>query len=109
MSRGLGKLQRELLEMLRRHARGGAATAHEAACGLDTVQLTAHVYYGSLNWRWVDRAHLVAVRRALNSLHERELVVRLGTLGQGRVCRWHVGLWGMRRPAWRSSMGSCDP
>ena len=99
MSRGLGKLQRELLEALREHAHGGAATAHEAACGLDTVQLTARLYYGSLNWRWVDRAQLVAVRRALATLQQRGHVVQLGTLGQGRACRWHVGLWGMRRPS----------
>jgi hypothetical protein len=39
------------------------------------------------------RRELVAVRRALNGLAARELVIRLGPLGHDRACRWHVGLW----------------
>jgi hypothetical protein len=93
MSRGLGKLQQQLFAILHAHAHGGAATAHEAACGLDTAELASAVRYSNRRCTiLLDRRDLVAVRRALRTLERRKLVVGLGRLGRSRSHRWHVGL-----------------
>jgi hypothetical protein len=70
MSRGLGKLQRELLETLE-----GTDKA------IDTITLAAIAYQAepgaAMDRDLVTDAHHAAVRRALRSLHKRGLVVDL--------------------------------
>jgi hypothetical protein len=72
MSRGLGKLQRELLETLE-----GADKL------IDTISLAAIAYQDKpdvptvMDRDLVTDAHHAAVRRALRSLHKRGLVVAL--------------------------------
>jgi hypothetical protein len=93
MSRGIGRHQRELLAALRAHADGGAATAHDAALGLTTAELASAARYGTTRMISIlDRADLVGTRKALAGLERRKLVIRLGTFGRERSCRWHVGL-----------------
>jgi hypothetical protein len=95
MSRGLGKVQRELLVILRAHQH--AASPHAAANGLDTIELTSRIYFGSPRFGMLTAPkELVAVRRALASLARRELVIRLGPpLWGRRYCRWRAGLWAL--------------
>lgn len=106
MSRGPGKVQRELVAALQHHARN-AASAHEAACGISTAELAAIAYFGDPRCRsLVNEAQLVSVRRALAGLARHDLVVRIGTLGflDKRACRWHIGAWafGQSGPADKS-------
>ncbi len=99
MSRGLGKVQRELVAALRHHAQN-AGSAHETACGLSTAELAGITYFGNPRCRsLVDEAKLVATRRALAGLAQRGLVVRIGTLSflDKRAVRWHVGAWAFER------------
>jgi hypothetical protein len=90
MSRGLGKVQRQLLVILREHQQ--QADPHAAADGLDTIELTSRVYYGSPNCGWLTGpTQQVAVRRALAGLARQGLVFRLGpSLWGGPRCRWRV-------------------
>jgi hypothetical protein len=82
-----------LLEALRNHAHGGAATAHDAALGLTTAQLASAARYGTTRGiSLLERTDLVTTRKALAGLERRQLVVRLGTFGRERSCRWHIGL-----------------
>jgi hypothetical protein len=70
MSRGLGKLQRELLTIL-----------EESDKATDTITLAADAYRVEPDvngFRRVTDAQHAAVRRALCSLHRRGLVVELG-------------------------------
>lgn len=99
MSRGLGKVQRELLEALQHHAQS-AGSAHEAAYGLSASELAGLVYFRSPRTVLTDEKHLVAVRRALAGLARRGLVVRVGPLGflHRRACRWHIGAWASKPP-----------
>jgi hypothetical protein len=72
MSRGLGKLQRDLLEIL-----------EETDKSIDTITLAAIAYQVEpdvptiMDRDLVTDAHHAAVRRALRSLHKRGLVVAL--------------------------------
>jgi len=78
MSRGLGKLQRKLLELLNAHV----PTIRRV--GMSTHELAAHVFLGGSLWphrhRDLTRAQINAVRRALNGLVDVGLVVRLGAI-----------------------------
>jgi hypothetical protein len=57
------------------------------------------VRYSSIHYTDViDHANRVAARRALIGLAHRGLVVRLGTLGFDRSCRWHIGAWSFGHP-----------
>ena len=70
MSRGLGKLQRALMEVLRKRTKWTVAldlameTALDLAIETDAETRTVEV----------SNAHMVAVRRALHGLHRRQLV-----------------------------------
>lgn len=82
MSRGLGKLQRELLEIL-----------DENTIEIDTITLAAIAYQAKAGEtalfrdRVTDAQH-VAVRRALRNLHSRDLVVELGRRRDCNRCHW---------------------
>jgi hypothetical protein len=82
MSRGLGKLQRDLLEIL------------EVNTGeIDTLTLAALAYQAEpgVTTLYRDRitdAHHAAVRRALRNLHKRGLVVELGRRYRCNCCHW---------------------
>ena len=70
MSRGLGKLQRDLLE-----------TLEQSDKSIDTISLAAIAYQAepaaAMDRDLVTDAHHAAVRRALRNLHKRGLVVDL--------------------------------
>jgi hypothetical protein len=85
MSRGLGKVQRDLLVILREHDE--TASPQQAAEGLDTIALAGRVHFGQASFGWM--AEQTAVRRALAGLARRGLVFRLGALGGDR-CHWRV-------------------
>ncbi len=86
MSRGLGKLQRDLLAALDQNE--SAPTVRLAARGLGTDELTARALLGGKRFvSLVMQADVKSVRRALVGLERRGLVVRLGRL-DGNVCRW---------------------
>jgi hypothetical protein len=97
MSRGLGKIQRELLAVLRKHQR--TAEPQAAATGLSTRELASRVYYGFPGWGGLTKPEQqVAVRRALAGLARSGLVLRMGAMHYGsRDCHWHVGLWAYDR------------
>jgi hypothetical protein len=82
MSRGLGKLQRELLAILEDNDKE-----------LDTLTLAAVAYQAKpgVTTRYRARitdAHHAAVRRALRNLHKRGLVVELGRRRNCNCCHW---------------------
>ena len=83
MSRGLGKIQTEVLDILRTHPRG-----------MDTIELADRVYHGfriPKNYKLAQPKHEVAVRRALAGLAKKGLVTRLGMRPSGpfRIHRCH--------------------
>ena len=83
MSRGLGRIQKQLLSILRVHA---AASPRSRAPGFDTIELTRRVYYGfpvPKTYKLAEPKHEVAVRRALASLARKRLVKRLGMRASG--------------------------
>jgi hypothetical protein len=82
MSRGLGKLQRDLLETLE-------ANTSE----IDTLTLAALAYQAKpgvtvLRRDLVSNAQHTAVRRALRNLHKQGLVVELGRRRDCYCCHW---------------------
>jgi hypothetical protein len=80
MSRGLGKLQRELLE-----------TLEENAFEIDTLTLAAVAYRLQRDARGsygISNAQHTAVRRALCNLHKQGLVVELGRKSYCNRCHW---------------------
>jgi hypothetical protein len=82
MSRGLGKLQRDLLE-----------TLEQNTSEIDTLTLAALVYQANsgvttLYRHLITDAQHAAVRRALRNLHKRGLVVELGRRYRNNCCHW---------------------
>jgi hypothetical protein len=80
MSRGLGKLQRELLKIL-----------EESAEEINTITLAAEVYRvqpDADGFRGVNDAQHAAVRRALCGLRRQGLVVELGRRYRCNRCHW---------------------
>jgi hypothetical protein len=92
MSRGPGSVQRQVLAILREHARN-APTLAASARGLSTRTLAALVYYPRPDWPWIAPAERIAVSRALHALARRGLVLRFGRMDRSRQCYWHVGRW----------------
>lgn len=94
MSRGLGKIQTEVLDILRTHPRG-----------MDTIELADRVYHGfrrvSKYHKLAKPKHEVAVRRALAGLAKKGLVIRLGLRPSGR---FHI-----RRCHWRATRRRISP
>jgi hypothetical protein len=87
MSKGYGRVQRELIEALRDHA----ASGHQADLGMSVGELVAVAYYGTKPWplSWYRREEeVVAVRRALRGLAIDGVVVELGQLRGER--RYHL-------------------
>jgi hypothetical protein len=80
MSRGLGKLQRDLLEIL-----------EESDQEINTITLAAIAYRiqpDETGFRGINDAQHAAVRRALRGLHKRGLVVELGRRHRCNRCHW---------------------
>jgi hypothetical protein len=82
MSRGLGKLQRDLLE-----------TLEQNTSEIDTLTLAALVYQANSGVTTLYRdlitdAQHAAVRRALRNLHKRGLVIELGRRYRNNCCHW---------------------
>jgi hypothetical protein len=82
MSRGLGKLQRNLLEIL-----------EDLTGEIDTLTLAAIAYQAKpgVTTLYRDRitdAQHAAVRRAMRNLHKRALVVELGRRRDCNCCHW---------------------
>jgi len=94
MSRGDGRVQRVLLKVLRDHDR--EATPQDAACGLDTIELAARVYFGrggAVYHDLLSPGYKVAVRRALAGLARSGHIIRLGTFPfRDDRCHWRSGL-----------------
>jgi hypothetical protein len=77
MSRGLGQIQRGILEALREQG------------WLSVFDLAVWVYFGGFSPWLVKERHLVAVRRALLSL-QRGGRVRRGDRQRDGVIRWRI-------------------
>src|ERR671932_1013940 len=76
MSRGLGKVQRSVMDVL---SRGGGLTSFDLAAQVYRVPVRA-------DGRWsVSNAQRAAVRRALSSLQRRGLTFQCGRNRQGRA------------------------
>jgi hypothetical protein len=87
MSRGIGKLQRDLLKILEKNTEE-----------IDTFSLTVFVYDiqpDADGFYSISNAQHTAVRRALSNLRKRGLVVEMGRRYQCNRCHWatvEVGL-----------------
>lgn len=78
MSRGIGAIQRRLVETLEQH---------EGL--LDTFELAAHAYGLNPDTALLEEAQLVAVRRALRGLARKGVIADLGRRGwSGGRRRW---------------------
>jgi hypothetical protein len=94
VSRGLGRIQKQLLTVLRVHA---ATSPRSRARGLDTIELAQRVYHhfpAPKFHKLTKPRQEVAVRRALASLARKRLVRRLGMRASGpyriRRCHWRA-------------------
>ncbi|MBR1237732.1 hypothetical protein [Bradyrhizobium sp. AUGA SZCCT0182] len=108
MSRGLGRIQREVLALI------AARRIRDKECDLDTYQLTRLVYDvkpDENDFHRLTDAQVVAVRRALRGLERAGMVARLYRTSQNREV-WataeraaqHEREMGVRRARW----GKCS-